>query len=60
MAMTDPIQALVSLQAEIRKGMPTHPTEKSLHSPARPVAGLGSTRGRISRLSVEGMKWDCL
>ncbi|ETK22707.1 MULTISPECIES: N-acetyltransferase [Pseudomonas] len=27
MAMTDPIQALVSLQAEIRKGMPTHPTE---------------------------------
>jgi hypothetical protein len=28
MAMTDPLQALVSLQAEIRKGMPTHPTEK--------------------------------
>lgn len=28
MAMTDPFQALVSLQAEIRKGMPTHPTEK--------------------------------
>ena len=28
MAMTDPLQALVSLQTEIRKGMPTHPTEK--------------------------------
>ena len=28
MAMTDPLQALVSLQAEVRKGMPTHPTEK--------------------------------
>ncbi len=28
MAMTDPLQALVSLQAEIRKGMPTHPIEK--------------------------------
>lgn len=28
MAMTDPLQALVSLQAEIRKGMPTHPSEK--------------------------------
>lgn len=27
MAMTDPLQALVSLQAEVRKGMPTHPTE---------------------------------
>ena len=26
MAMTDPHQALLSLQAEIRKGMPTHPT----------------------------------
>ena len=26
--MTDPLQALVSLQAEIRKGMLTHPTEK--------------------------------
>lgn len=30
MAMTDPLQALVSLQAEVRKGMPTHPTEKYL------------------------------
>lgn len=28
MTMADPLQALVSLQAEIRKGMPTHPTEK--------------------------------
>ncbi|SPO53205.1 GCN5-related N-acetyltransferase (fragment) [Pseudomonas sp. JV551A1] len=28
MALTDPLQALLSLQAEIRKGMPTHPTEK--------------------------------
>lgn len=28
MEMTDPLQALVSLQAEIRKGMPTHPSEK--------------------------------
>ncbi|NAO30063.1 N-acetyltransferase [Pseudomonas syringae pv. dysoxyli] len=28
MGMTDPFQALVSLQAEISKGMPTHPTEK--------------------------------
>ncbi|WP_456293299.1 GNAT family N-acetyltransferase [Pseudomonas sp. AK106] len=27
MTMTDPLQALISLQAEIRKGMPTHPTE---------------------------------
>lgn len=27
MALTDPLQALLSLQAEIRKGMPTHPTE---------------------------------
>ena len=30
MAMTDPLQALVGLQAEVRKGMPTHPTEKYL------------------------------
>lgn len=28
MAMTDPLQALVSLQVEIRKGTPTRPTEK--------------------------------
>ncbi|WP_099235464.1 GNAT family N-acetyltransferase [Pseudomonas sp. ICMP 460] len=28
MSMTDPFKALVSLQAEIRKGMLTHPTEK--------------------------------
>lgn len=28
MEMTDPLQALVSLQAEIRKGIPTHPSEK--------------------------------
>lgn len=28
MAMTDPLQALVSLQSEIRKGMPTHLAEK--------------------------------
>lgn len=26
MAMTDPHQALLSVQAEIRKGMPIHPT----------------------------------
>ncbi|RMW07763.1 hypothetical protein ALP03_200048 [Pseudomonas amygdali pv. tabaci] len=29
MAMTEPLQALVSLQAEIFTGMPTYPTEKS-------------------------------
>lgn len=28
MSMTDPLQALMSLQDEVRKGMPTHPTEK--------------------------------
>ncbi|NWA23913.1 GNAT family N-acetyltransferase [Pseudomonas gingeri] len=27
MSMTDPLAALVSLQVEVRRGMPTHPTE---------------------------------
>lgn len=51
MAMTDPLQALVSLQAEIRKGMPTHPTEK--YPSVRVVVDERNGRARYTYARIE-------
>lgn len=51
MSMTDPLQALVSLQAEIRKGMPTHPTEN--YPPVRFVVDEKSGQARYTYARVE-------
>ena len=51
MSMTDPLQALVSLQAEIRKGMPTHPTEN--YPPVRFVVDEKSGQARYTYARIE-------
>ncbi|MBN0979874.1 GNAT family N-acetyltransferase [Pseudomonas sp. WS 5059] len=51
MSMTDPLAALVSLQVEVRKGMPTHPAEN--YQSVRVVADKKNGRVRYTYARVE-------